>query len=358
MSTLSVSNRRGFTVLELLIVVAIIGLLIALLLPAIQAARAAARRTQSTNNMRQLAIATHIYNDTYKSLPPLFFSGNKDGQYKGFHPDPTVATGQYSWLVKLLPFIESHDVYQEINTTSENFTLASDQVKIKYNGMQGILPATISNDIFINPAEPPPVAGQPGRTNYIALPATKQQLLTVGKQAKATLADGAIGFYVSETTGTFSPKGISMARLSDGTSKTFMYCESRETERASWYDFQQTFACGFLPGDTSVPNNDPKLGIPRFEPDQDPEWTFNDKAGDRSALNFGPTPAEPNRLYNTDAKDPLRRSWGPSSSHPNGVVNHALVDASIHALVSDEIDPRVYYAFITRAGGEAVSLDD
>src|SRR5436190_18996646 len=97
-------NRRraaAFTLVELLVVIAIIGVLVALLLPAVQAAREAARRTTCSNKIRQLALATHTINDTFRALPPL--AGNF----------PTRSTDRGSIFYFLLPYIEQKNFYDQ-----------------------------------------------------------------------------------------------------------------------------------------------------------------------------------------------------------------------------------------------------
>ncbi|MHB8901480.1 MAG: DUF1559 domain-containing protein [Thermoguttaceae bacterium] len=93
-------SKRGFTLVELLVVIAIIGILIALLLPAVQAAREAARRSQCTNNLKQMALACHNYHDTYKGFPALGVRGM--GSDVGWW---------YSGLIALLPYIEQSALY-------------------------------------------------------------------------------------------------------------------------------------------------------------------------------------------------------------------------------------------------------
>lgn len=104
---------RGFTLVELLVVIAIIGILIALLLPAVQAAREAARRSQCTNNLKQLGLACQNYHDVFKWLPFICGgtgAGSGFGTYNTWTPTSTSAF-RLSGFVGLLPFFEQQAVY-------------------------------------------------------------------------------------------------------------------------------------------------------------------------------------------------------------------------------------------------------
>lgn len=116
-------KRRAFTLVELLVVIAIIGILVALLLPAVQAAREAARRTQCTNNMKQMALALHNYHDTFKVFPP----GNvvqqswKDGGACHQYGNPGICCGSIGWPAFVLPFLEQASLHDRIDFTRQAY---------------------------------------------------------------------------------------------------------------------------------------------------------------------------------------------------------------------------------------------
>jgi prepilin-type N-terminal cleavage/methylation domain-containing protein/prepilin-type processing-associated H-X9-DG protein len=108
-------RRQGFTLVELLVVIAIIGILIAMLLPAVQAARESARRSQCTNNLKQLALGALNYHDVHKEFPR----------------EMQVNPG-WAWGTRILPYIELQSLHEELNP---NYTAAPPTAVTLFNGV-------------------------------------------------------------------------------------------------------------------------------------------------------------------------------------------------------------------------------
>lgn len=108
-----VGSKRGFTLVELLVVIAIIGILVALLLPAIQAAREAARRTECINNIKQIGIAMHNYQDTYRTFP-----------LGSFNLRETWPSSGSNWRVLILSFMEQGSVHDQLSFSATSHFMA------------------------------------------------------------------------------------------------------------------------------------------------------------------------------------------------------------------------------------------
>lgn len=145
MNQIQTRRRQGFTLIELLVVIAIIAVLVSLLLPAVQQAREAARRTQCKNNLKQIGLALHNYHDTHGSFPPaclaLSYAGNAYASPTA-EPGRTSVAGGWGWTVFVLPHLEQANLYSALNPNGNNFPSAPTALT------QTILP------FFICPSDP------------------------------------------------------------------------------------------------------------------------------------------------------------------------------------------------------------
>lgn len=217
---------RGFTLVELLVVIAIIGVLVALLLPAIQSAREAARRSECTNHLHQLAVAAHNYESARKAFP----YGRKRGTVT--KADGTVAdlnVGQWGHLAWILPYAEEGAAYSliDFNTIPDTTDAKKQKIAMFY------CPSDYPGEDRMNA----PACAQSnnnwldvGRTNYHG---------NGGSQPGVTVSVGATptppppersadleaqykelnnGIYVTN-------RAIKIRQITDGTSHTAMYAE-------------------------------------------------------------------------------------------------------------------------------------
>jgi prepilin-type N-terminal cleavage/methylation domain-containing protein len=127
--------RSAFTLIELLVVIAIIGVLIGLLLPAVQKVREAANRMKCTNNVKQMALAVHNFHDVYTKMPVAahwmapFYSGSK--RFPGQNLSSPNGTVMGTWLSDILPFVEQDNAFKFLQTEYAKGSAAGEAAMIQ-----------------------------------------------------------------------------------------------------------------------------------------------------------------------------------------------------------------------------------
>ncbi len=347
----SFCKSRGFTLVELLVVIAIIGILVALLLPAVQAAREAARRMSCGNNMKQLALATHNYHDTYKTLPWNFDRrSNNNGMSGG------VGTANQpismSWIVYTLPFIEQGPLYDRFNFTTDATAGSTFFVDSTNNRplRSTIIPSLMCPS---NPHEPVRTnRGQldydwtttwdaPGaRTDYVGNMGfvwtgwkdCSDTSIPIGSSSGAPWVDPGVRVgSVGPTAGVFWFNGTArLAQITDGTSNTVLLLEDH-----NWAGFFGT-----------APN------IKAWKSD------FNYSGMWASAIGSINTVSEPINSFpkgiTNQNYDNRCTNW--SSAHPGGAMA-AVSDGSVR-FAAETTDLQVLQAVSSRGGGEATTWKD
>jgi prepilin-type N-terminal cleavage/methylation domain-containing protein/prepilin-type processing-associated H-X9-DG protein len=324
------SYRRAFTLVEVLVVIAIVATLIGLLLPAVQKVREAANRTKCWNNLKQLGVAAHSYHDTVGALPP-----------------PSKAPSGASLHVMLLPHVEQGSAYKSFQMST---SVVSDPVS--YPGRIVEVP------IFICPSDPSvgvwrdsgsavPAGIEPapaGRSNYYGNAGTHGWWYEVfNGRAKPAVRTGVYGMGAQ----------ITLLQITDGTSNTAMFAEIRRGASPGSDRFDVNVVAQARWGLSDPPTN-PK-NIERF-PDCDTPVRMTHETGLRYYWGFATsvlyTHTVPPNSPDRDCIDEqgFQFHLAARSAHVGG-VNVGYADGSVH-FISDSIEPRTWQAIGTRAGGD------
>ena len=290
--------QNGFTLVELLVVIAVIAMLVALLLPAVQSARASARRVQCVNNLRQIGLATSNYASANNHLPP-----------------PTAGAqfeNRGSTLVLLLPYLEEGALYKNYQLdkaiTDEGNALVTGQS----------VPVYLCPEMSTNRPVPDTECGE-------VLAAGSYVISTRTTYSGHGRLDGAFKNPVEGRR-----YSLSYQHIMDGTSKTLLVGEVN-------YGHSD-----FLWTDCGEKNGTPKWG--------DTTW-----ANGYWFFSWGHMSTDLPELYNNTDLFASPNSARTFRSDHNGGVHFVFLDGSVDFL-ADDSDPKVREALVTRAGQEVTHL--
>ena len=346
----SVRARSAFTLVELLVVISIIGILVSLLLPAVQAARAAARRSQCQSQLKQIGLACLNYESTNGTLPP-----GVEGKGR-FNDDDAPGSKDevgMGWGIAILPYLEEQSVYDLFDFSGDKHYRSSD---INPSGISNIDAGMRSMGIYVCPedqeaVEPFPAHGVDwAASSYRACSGTIDQTRQTsgpayvfwdrlnsnnrGKQGRRDYPDfrGALVASV----GRLETKATRIGQINDGTSKTAMVGE-------------------FHPGPDAIRRNAWASG-----------WRYHSKghfirdAQGRSSIYRTATVEECRASARTRPPglggDPNLCFRSFSTVHSGGIIQYVYCDGSIHS-VRDVIDDDIYLSLGTIAGGEEINED-
>ncbi len=332
-------RSAAFTLIELLVVIAIIGVLIGLLLPAVQKVREAAARAKCANNLKQIGLALLNYEGANGRFPAGYVDGNLNPDST---PDNDVGPG-WGWATYILPFMEQNNIYSQINLSVTVGTGANVQIS------QTAIP------IYQCPSDPyqdtfpvydsnfnAPVA-MLAHANYVGCNGWEECFNNAGGDAQGGGADGGAGGFGKAGDGLFYRNSRNrIADVLDGMSNTIIVGErSGNHSPSTWTG---AYPGGRCPAWMAATPNTPYL------PPPSPAYD-NADFGEAFVLSHGnPThvPCADLPIYDPDTFYSLHAGRG---------CNFLFGDGSVH-FITASINGQLYQALCTIAGGEALIYTD
>lgn len=348
----SAARRQAFTLVELLVVIAIIGTLVALLLPAVQAAREAARNNTCKNNIKQLGLAMANYDTTFRKLPGLvneipYPAGGKVqavGQYKGQY----LIGRRASWMVMIFPYVENQALWDNWSTNFQIGTAAISQNGFNDSFNPAIEQLQCPSDPVDNVTEP--------TTSYVAnagwgladpdrndqntpeVPTINTEFAANGvffdlnKKSRVSLTSAWLNIQDARESLPSVQSSIDSLSAADGTSKTMLLSENLN---AVYY----TYPINVPPPQGFNDISDAKHHF---------GFVWHNKLG---GSNLRPAICKINGGRSADVVPPTTMGEQteelayPSSNHPGG-VNVAFGDGSVR-YVNEQLSNRVYAQLMT-----------
>jgi prepilin-type N-terminal cleavage/methylation domain-containing protein/prepilin-type processing-associated H-X9-DG protein len=378
-------RTRGFTLIELLVVIAIIAVLIGLLLPAVQAAREAARRAQCVNNLKQIALASLNYLDTYGTLP-------SSSLYPcGAAPTQTTSGGAstdnghsacYSWgisaHVSVLQFIEQGTLWNAYNVQMGvlgSYPAANGPIRWWANTTVFLMTKI---NTYMCPSDAPELASAAGDSNVsFSNPPLTNYVGNLGGPMLLGGYTGPLVPYISPQTANLFSFTSSMgprttASISDGTTNTALWSErvtgsnvmypvgSGQKRKRMLYATNAKLTSPATPATVlkfmSICNGLPASTLPQ-DGEQGIQWqaTFPGYINWNCYNHVGPPNSTECANTGSGIANDIYGSSPPSSFHSGG-VNVAFCDGSVH-FVKDSISYMPWWGLGTINGGEVISAD-
>jgi prepilin-type N-terminal cleavage/methylation domain-containing protein/prepilin-type processing-associated H-X9-DG protein len=320
------ARRFGFTLIELLVVMAIIAVLIGLLLPAVQAAREAARRTQCVNNLKQIGLAIHNYESSIGCIPPGYLSGPGIGFCD---PDTGDWGPGWGWLTVLLPGVEQGNLYNSLNINRVCWD-AANTTSVQFAPLVYLCPSANNPSLTVGIMDPNQNLWQNavfGRANYVhnvGMNDVWSAPATVNYDDPVTGANGPM----------YRNSHVTFAAVTDGLSNTIAAGERTPFLSDSVWP-------GVVPGSAH-------FSYGQFAND---DW---DGPGSYVASNSGPSIYEAPAIIHPP-NSPVGDTDEMYSLHPGG-ANILLCDGSVR-VVKASIFLSTWATLSSRCGGEVTSTD-